>query len=293
MTNLPSTHPDAQFALATGELSVQRTNHSFSKVAVDQAIEQTVNRDSKTSGGIIGISTNPSATQRWILTAYDRAAFTSCCRDLAGIVPDKYATRKEEAQTRIARDERDVRSLLSTLDNWINPFRSEDEQLTSISLGVQAPPDLQVDLLTVYDKGHKACEDFIKSRLVDGTTSFYASLSKLKLKTLKSVVEKKKVKTESRIIKLRADKALFARLTVLAQKRSLDMAEVMKYPLGPIPWSIAAVDGSLVKTNKSKLLELLESGTDPLEEIPAAAWAVELCFKLSRVSHQPLPTWRE
>ena len=50
------------------------------------------------------------------------------------------------------------------------------------------------------------------------------------------------------------------------------MAEVMKYPHGPTPWSIAAVDGSLVKTNKSKLLELLESGTDP---VPAAAWAVD------------------
>ena len=110
----PSTHLDAEFALATGEQSVQRTSHSFSQVAVDQAIEQTVNRDSKTSGGIIGISTNPSATQRWIFTAHDRAAFTSCCRDLAGIVLDKYATHKEEAETRTARDERDVRNLLST-----------------------------------------------------------------------------------------------------------------------------------------------------------------------------------
>ena len=63
-----------------------------------------------------------------------------------------------------------------------------------------------------------------------GTASLYASLSQLQLKTLKSVVEKK-VKTESHIIKLRADKALFARLTVLAQKSSLDLAEVMKYAL--------------------------------------------------------------
>ena len=65
------------------------------------------------------------------------------------------------------------------------------------------------------------------------------------------------------------------------------MAEVMKYALGPIPWSIATVDGSLVKTDKSKLLELLESGTDTLEEIPAAAWAVDGMAVLQALKGQP------
>ena len=79
------------------------------------------------------------------------------------------------------------------------------------------------------------------------------------------------MKMQTRAIQLHASKSLFAMLALLAQKRALDMAEVMKYPLGPIPWSIEAVDDSLVKTNKAKLLELLLDNTEPLEEIPRAA----------------------
>ena len=98
--------------LLPAKSSVQRTNDYFSQVAVDQAIEQTVNRDSKTSGGIIGLSTNAPATHHWILT-------------------NDSVTHKEQARTRIARD----------------------EHFSSISFGVQAAPDVQVDLLTAYSMG--------------------------------------------------------------------------------------------------------------------------------------------
>ena len=43
---------------------------------VDQTIEQTMNRDSKTNGGNVGISLNRGAVQSWNLTAHYR--WTSC-----------------------------------------------------------------------------------------------------------------------------------------------------------------------------------------------------------------------
>ena len=58
----------------------------------------------------------------------------------------------------------------------------------------------------------------------------------------------------------------FARLAVVAQSRSLDMRSVLHYELGPVPWSLATPDGGLVKTDKSCLLHLLESGTLPMED---------------------------
>ena len=62
MTVLSSTHPEAHKLLQDGEFAVQRsTEASFSQVAVDQAVEQTVNRDMKTAGEIIGFSLNPGA----------------------------------------------------------------------------------------------------------------------------------------------------------------------------------------------------------------------------------------
>ena len=60
--------------LVDGQFAVQRSaNSALAQVPVDQTIEQTMNRDSKTKGGIVGISLNRGAVQRWILTAHDRA----------------------------------------------------------------------------------------------------------------------------------------------------------------------------------------------------------------------------
>ena len=52
---------------------------------MDQTIEQTVNQDTKTKGGIIGFSVNKGAVQRWILTSHERAAITQACREMAGL----------------------------------------------------------------------------------------------------------------------------------------------------------------------------------------------------------------
>ena len=70
---------------------------------------------------------------------------------------------------------------------------------------------------------------------------------------------------------MRADRTLFARLAVVAQSRSLDMRSVLHCELGPVPWSLATPDGGLVKTDKSCLLHLLESGTQPVEDVPPMA----------------------
>ena len=70
---------------------------------------------------------------------------------------------------------------------------------------------------------------------------------------------------------LRADRNLFARMTVIAQTRDMDMREVLKYTQGPLPWSLATPEGLYVKTSKSKLAEVLEKDVDPCAEEPDAS----------------------
>ena len=68
MVNLPTTHPGAHQALLAGEFGAQRSTKPFAQVAVDQTIEQTMNRHIKMrNGGTVGFSKRQSATytQRW------------------------------------------------------------------------------------------------------------------------------------------------------------------------------------------------------------------------------------
>jgi hypothetical protein len=61
MLNLPKTHPLAYNELSAGNFVAQRqNNYGFCGIAADQVIEQTANRDSKTKGGLKGLSRNPA-----------------------------------------------------------------------------------------------------------------------------------------------------------------------------------------------------------------------------------------
>ena len=59
-------------------------------------------------------------------------------------------------------------------------------------------------------------------------------------------------------IVLKADRALFAQMIIIAKARQLSMEKVLSHPLGALPWSLAASDGALKKTAKSSLAEELQ-----------------------------------
>ena len=60
-------------------------NHRFSAVACDQTIEQTINRNSKTKGGVLGFLMNPTLVHQWLLLQSERAAITERCKSMAGV----------------------------------------------------------------------------------------------------------------------------------------------------------------------------------------------------------------
>ena len=70
----------------SSNFAIQRQNdHGFSAVACDQTIEQTVNRDSKTKGGVTGFSMNRASVHRWLLSQSERAAITQQCKAMSGV----------------------------------------------------------------------------------------------------------------------------------------------------------------------------------------------------------------
>lgn len=57
--------------LTNGNFVVKKTNDKiFNCVASDMALEQSINKDCKSSAGVIGFSQKPSALLRWITTRH-------------------------------------------------------------------------------------------------------------------------------------------------------------------------------------------------------------------------------
>ena len=82
MNMLESSHPKVHEELLAGNFSVNRSGHPFSQVSTDMALEQSINEDSKSKGGIVGMSQSPAALERWFLTAHKRASVTTALREM-------------------------------------------------------------------------------------------------------------------------------------------------------------------------------------------------------------------
>ena len=78
-------------------------------------MEQTLNRDCKTSGGLTGITLNSNAVQKWILSQSERAVITRQCEKKAGFHVDT-RTRKDLDHTRRRRDETNVRKVMECFE---------------------------------------------------------------------------------------------------------------------------------------------------------------------------------
>ena len=56
-------------------------------------------------------------------------------------------------------------------------------------------------------------------------------------------------------------------MIVIAEPRQLSIKEVLSHRLGPLPWSLAAPDGSLKKTAKSSLSKELQKDAPAVESL--------------------------
>ena len=103
-----------------------------------------------------------------------------------------------------------------------------------------------------------AMDEFIRDRLSEKKIHcFFDPIKKKKLATFTSMNKVKKCKVNSKIISHQATTDLFAKISLVAQIRSLNMRVVFEFPLGPLPWSLAEPLGSLKKTSKASLLHKL------------------------------------
>jgi len=83
MANLPVEHPDVHRKFMEGHFSMQLSGKSpFGRILVDQTMEVTVNKDTKTTGIVTIFSSKTGAVNRFYLTAEYRCVFLEQLRSL-------------------------------------------------------------------------------------------------------------------------------------------------------------------------------------------------------------------
>lgn len=299
MLKLEETHPDIKQEFMAGHFSVQQQEKiAFTKTPCDQVIEQTCNRDSKTKGGLTGITRNKGAVNRWILSHHSRAIISHHCKVMAG--KDEHTRNRKELDTsRIKHDEEDVQNIVEIIKSMINPFESNCSELINIVSGGIALLDIQQDLLTAYIIGEECFTNFLDERLSNQKTTldFFSPVKLLKLKTFSNIGKTVNMKIKDKMLALKSSKDLLNRLLVIAKVKDMNLCDLMKFSLNPIPLSLGSHDGTLNKTNKASLFHHIEKSCDcriaSIEAIPSGNQSVLLIDAMALVQqvHNIPPTF--
>ena len=156
MSHLPKEHPDAFKYISSGGLSVQLSNSNpFGRVPVHQTCEETVNKDTQTSGSTKGFSLKPNAVSKYYLVEGYRNTFLRQLKDMLHI-NNSSPKHNDLHRSRISRDETDVNNIISLLqDTWPNPFNPDLQDLFCLSTGKVASSEVQDYLLRAKDVGEE------------------------------------------------------------------------------------------------------------------------------------------
>ena len=170
-------------------------------------------------------------------------------------------------QAQIKKDPQAVHEILHIISMTFIDLLSA-QPLMSISTGILVSGKVTHNMLSAKDLGKIAMEEFVCDRLgKERAKCFYDPIKLMKLGTFATMNKTKNCKVNSRIVPLQATKDLFAKISFVAQIRSIDMRSIFQFPLGPLPWALAEPIGSLKKTSKAALLHKLEGKVHPIESI--------------------------
>jgi len=154
MSNLPSTHPEVYESFMDGRFAVQIGEESpFGRIPVNQTTEETVNKDTKTSGGITKFSLKTGAVNRFYMTAEYRCSFLAKLRNMVQVKKPTHL-HNELLATRRKTDEKAVAEIESLIEGWNNPFTG-GKPLVSLSTASQAPADVKDDLMNAKQVGEE------------------------------------------------------------------------------------------------------------------------------------------
>ena len=227
------------------------------------ALEQSINLDSKSKGGIIGIiSKKPGALERWFLMSHERTAITTALKKLCDLDDsESQILHKDCSDSRIKRDEEDINKLLLVLftsEFMANPFVFEEQSdtddkpvaLSNFATGILAPKNVTDRLIAAKEIGQRHINDFIKEKLETSQKRFWDPFPQLKILTFASLTKTSKAKTEDKAGSISADRDLFGYLIIAAKSRAIDLKEVFSYELSSVPFALAHKDGSLRKSDR-------------------------------------------
>ena len=170
MKRLEQNHPATHKHIQNGGFVVHHIcGHRFNSVPTDEALEQTINKECKSSGGIVGFTRRKGTLIRWIVSRHTTSEYSGHLKAMA-LSPSTEWIHEELGKTRHSKDEADILKVKSTVEYiFQDPFdlKKVPKVLINIVTGHVASDVVQKDLTDFTERAKNQRDKFINQHLVD------------------------------------------------------------------------------------------------------------------------------
>jgi len=255
-STLKDIHPKVFAEFLKGNFLVKKTAHRFSAIAIDQGHEQN-NAAVKDDGGAVGLTANPVALKRWMVSGLEMVRvireFEASTEKRKKLDPRHH----EEAKHVQKPFERDVRSLVSTIEEMGNPFTEDSSDLFALDSRDIADPAV-IDTVRYIEKlGEEQYDAYVRERLVSQTKPISDPIKKNNLPLFSRPPVREKTKSELQVTSLRNDCSLFSPLYIASQVRNGNLDEFFEHENQAYP-PVLAQNGNLRSGSKLDQVGCLE-----------------------------------
>lgn len=269
MHELKRSHPETWRELHDGNISVTKSEIPFVSIGADHACEQ-LNRMMKIHSGLIGISNNANARQRFFLATPEMSCLSTKFKGQFGVTAHKPQEHHDVQPSAVKKEHNAVNKIKAAILSHGNPLEAEGDQLYNFITHAYVPQESVPQILNVNKSGQKLYEEYVVER-INGDVSLWAPVKKQNNAMFLSGNKKQSVKVRDKSVDLKETKELYGRLMVLAKShRDINQKNAVgNYEFTLTPRALFAPDGSILPcTDKSKLIHCLEKLGKPNDTHP-------------------------
>ena len=175
------TAPGVFLQFEKGLFTVYKSPRWFSAIAIYQAHEEN-NGMVKGDGGAVGLTENPSALRRWMISGPEMARLVSEFEaSMTTEVEVQGADHHEVQRSSQVSFFKDMKSLVTTIKDFGNPFLEESEDLIVMDTKEIAGAAAVTILCQIEAIGKQQFNQFITERLLNRTKSLYDPIKRNKV----------------------------------------------------------------------------------------------------------------
>lgn len=266
LVNIDQSHPGLREYFENGALSVRRTSKNFCRSPVDLTLEQTINANAANKlTGISSFTNSIYARQRWCEThSIRKVIITHLFEYLKLDESSEHSTNDRQNKVFTKQVEKFMKEVQTNIDPFCEDLNRS--KLFNLSTGKAAADETVEFILKAETNGIAKMEEFI-IECRDDESRFYKPIRKNVINNFANEIFKRKGTSKETVDEAQHERNILGQILCLAMRDSINLDVVLSFPLTPFPYSLANLDGTMMKGSKNNELISLLMAKDGFEHM--------------------------